>query len=87
MEAELGEQDLVSAIGGVAKEFGCHSFKKTTETRLLCIPEGPPVTSSLMRVGQGLGTVTSTYVRDDIYGQELASRICALLDPSDGIPS
>ena len=28
MEGEMGEAELVMAIDGVAKEFGCHSFKK-----------------------------------------------------------
>ena len=79
----MSEQALVEAIGGLAREFGAHSFKKHTETRLTTIPGGPPVTSSLIRVGQGLGTVQSTYVRDDIHAQDFCSRICALLDPSD----
>ena len=79
----MGEAELVMAIDGVAKEFGCHSFKKTMETRLLCIPGGPPAASSYKRLGQSLGTIASTYVRDDVHGQHLASRVCALLDPSD----
>jgi len=83
MQANTGEQHLVEAIGGYAKEFGCHSFKKHTETRLTTIPGGPPITSSLIRVGQNLGAIESRYVRDDLYGQDLCSRICACLDPSD----
>lgn len=83
MQSTTSEQELVEAVGGVAKEFGCHSYKKHTETRLTTIPGGPPITSSLIRVGQNLGAVESRYVRDDLYGQNLASRICSLLDPSD----
>lgn len=80
-QKELGE-DLIQAIDGVAEDFGCHSAKKLAETRLTTMPGGPPVTSALMRCGQTLN-VQGKYVRDDVYGNEICSRVAAGFDTDD----
>ena len=81
-EHELTVGGLVSEIDGVAADFGVHAIKKFVLSRVTCISGGPPVISALQRCGQELGQVQRRYIHDDLYGKELASRVCAMMNPS-----
>ena len=81
-EEDLTVGGLVEQCDGVAADFGVHAIKKFVESRLTCIPGGPPVMAALKRCGQELGQVQRRYIHEDLYGKELASRCCAMMDPS-----
>jgi hypothetical protein len=82
-EQLMTEPGLVEAIDGVRQDFAAHSIKKTAFERLTTMPGGPPVASSMMRCGQKLDSVRKKYIRDDVFGKELCSRISSQYDTSD----
>ena len=46
---ELTEDRQIKMIGGLARDYGLHSFRKGNVTSLTSNPDGPPIASIFLR--------------------------------------
>jgi len=82
---ELSEDQQMSLIGGYARDYGSHSFRKGNVTALTSSPDGPPIASIFLRAQwqSKLGKAQQQYIFTGVGGDQLSGRIAAGLSMMD----
>jgi len=60
--SKLSNEEQASLLGGVAGQYGTHSFRKGAVTYVSTNPGGPPVVSAFQRADWTLGEVPNRYI-------------------------
>jgi len=83
--SELSADQQMALIGGYARDYGSHSFRKGNVTTLTSNPDGPPIASIFLRAQwqSKLGKAQQQYIFTGVGGDQLSGRIAAGLSMMD----
>jgi len=72
-------------IGGLARDYGSHSFRKGNVTSLTSNPDGPPIASIFLRAQwqSKFGKAQQQYIYTGVGGDQQSGRLAAGLSPMD----
>ena len=83
--SELTEDQQIKMIGGLARDYGSHSFRKGNVTSLTSNPDGPPIASIFLRAQwhAKFGKAQQQYIFTGVGGNQLSGRLASGLNMMD----
>ena len=83
--SELTEDQQIKMIGGLARDYGSHSFRKGNVTSLTSNPDGPPIASIFLRAQwqAKFGKAQQQYIFTGVGGDQLSGRLASGLNMMD----
>ena len=82
---DLSQDDQIKLIGGLARDYGSHSFRKGNVTVLTSNPDGPPIASIFLRAQwqSKFGRAQQQYIFTGVGGDQLSGRLASGLSMMD----